>query len=83
MYGGLLIVYASINGFPLKALAKLARIGAWFMVAGSAIDCISVSYCTFRFLVHAGSNFMPGLSRGPICTVVRCNEMTETAVLST
>ena len=40
MYGGLLIIYASLNAFPLKTVVKLARIGAWWLVAGSATHCM-------------------------------------------
>ena len=42
IYGGLLVIYASINGFPIKTLAKLGRIGALWLVVGSAPQTQSV-----------------------------------------
>ncbi|KAL0018124.1 hypothetical protein WJX77_006203 [Trebouxia sp. C0004] len=46
VYGGLLIVYASINGFPLKTVTKLARIGTWWLVAGSFIIVLTLLMVT-------------------------------------
>ena len=34
IFGGLLIIYASVNAFPLKTLTRLARVGAVWQVAG-------------------------------------------------
>ncbi len=51
MYGGLLIIYASLNAFPLKTMVKLARIGAWWLVAGSVTHCMPTMH-----LLHVGSH---------------------------
>ena len=51
MYGGLLIIYASLNAFPLKTVAKVARIGAWWLVSGSATHRMPTMP-----LLHVGSN---------------------------
>ena len=34
MFGGLLVVYASMNTFTLKSLTQVARIGAIWQIAG-------------------------------------------------
>ena len=54
IYGGLLIVYASINAFPLKTVARLAKFGAWWLVAGSDPHLSHVlSCCMLRMpLLH-------------------------------
>ena len=44
MYGGLLIIYASLNAFSLTVV-KLARIGAWWLVAGSVSHCMPICLC--------------------------------------
>ena len=37
MFGGLLVIYASINSFTLKSLTQVARIGAIWQVAGEHV----------------------------------------------
>ncbi len=58
MYSGLLIIYASINAFPLKTVVKLARIGTLWMGAGSANHSNCVLLHDQRPLLHDTSTFM-------------------------
>jgi len=37
IYGGLLVIYASVNTFTLKSLTQVARIGAIWQVAGEPL----------------------------------------------
>ena len=37
MFGGLLVIYASVNSFTLKSLRHVARIGAIWQVAGEPV----------------------------------------------
>ncbi len=69
MYGGLLIIYASINAFPLKTVAKLARIGPCGWLQVQALIQVML-HCVFRtLLLHASSIYMVELSSCPILLV--------------
>lgn len=52
IYGSLLIIYASLNAFPLKTVAQMARAGAWWLVAGS----VSHHMPAMPLLLRAGSH---------------------------
>ena len=73
MYGGLLIVYASLNAFPLKTVVKLARIGAWWLVAGSVTHCMPTIP-----LLYVGSH-LHGCIAVPFAWLVAATRRAETS----
>ncbi|DBB03720.1 TPA: hypothetical protein ACH3X3_011033 [Trebouxia sp. C0006] len=42
IYGGLLVIYASVNTFTLKSLTQVARIGAIWQVAGAFVIAVTL-----------------------------------------